>query len=78
MSPDDHVVFTKFENTKTQTVVSYGENAILKQVREYVAGHRDALERLLEAIDGFRQSRVSSSALHEAAEHARRILEAGR
>jgi coenzyme F420-reducing hydrogenase gamma subunit len=78
MSPDDHVVLTKFERTKTQTVVSYGENAILGQVREYVAGYHNALERVVEAFDAFKGSRASSATLHAAVEHARRILEASR
>ena len=79
MSPDTHVVFTKFEQTKTPTVVTYGEQAILKQVRTYVAGHEDALRRLADVTHKFltcppREACKHVEEMRAAEEHARRIL----
>ncbi len=83
MSPDDHVTFVAFEATRCAQTIRYGEQGIVKAVREYVAGHRDALERLADAADKFmsatpREACRLLAELRAAEEHARRILEAGR
>ncbi len=77
MSPDDHVTFTAFEATRSARTIRYGENGIINAVREYVAGYRDALERLADAASNSRGA-ASDPKVREAVEHARRILEAGR
>jgi hypothetical protein len=82
MSPDDHVTFTAFEATRASRTIRYGEAGIVNAVREYVAGYRDALERLAEATDKFLTGSPRDACKHieemrAAEQHARKILEAG-